>query len=44
MQMLAGLPVKIVLDWDVYLYLTETVRTVRVSVPMVEGLKRYNCS
>ena len=43
MQMLSGLPDKIVQDWGVYQYLRKTVGTMRISLPMVEGLKRYTC-
>ena len=39
-QMLAGLPEKIVQDWDLYRYLTHTAGTVRISLPIVEGLNR----
>ena len=39
-ELLSGLPAKVVQDWDVYLNLNETVNTVQISVPMVEGLKR----
>lgn len=43
MQLLTSLPDKIVQDWGVYQNLRRTVETVRISLPMVEGLKRYTC-
>ena len=39
-EKVCSLPGKIVEDWDLYLYLTQAVATVQLSVPMVEGLKR----
>lgn len=41
LQMVGNLPAKIVQDWDLYIHLMETVRIVRTSLPLVEGLKRY---
>lgn len=40
-QRVAGLAEKVVGDWDLYQHLTQAVDTVRLSVPMLEGLKRY---
>ena len=40
LQIVGDLPAKIVQDWDLHIHLMETVRIVRVSLPLVEGLKR----
>ncbi len=39
-NLLSGLPIKIVQSWDVYIYLTEAVSAIQMNVPIVEGLKR----
>ena len=40
MELLDSLLTKVQEDWDVYIYLTDTVGTINISVPMVDGLKR----
>ena len=40
-QRVAALPQKVVQDWDVYLHLKQAVATICLSIPMLEGLKRY---
>jgi len=40
LELISGLPPKLVQNWDVYQFLTKAVHTIQNTVPVLDGLKR----
>ena len=41
LELVTGLPTKLVQGWDIYQFLTQEISAIQVTVPLAEGLKRY---